>query len=526
MAAATAGSRLGATVTAPVLTAYDGRTPSAVRVGEQLAKLLGLPLHVAIAYRYEPAFTGGDRGLAPDSERRLAAADRALDALSLDDGTGGRACRLTASPASCSHWRPSSERRPSCSARTSTVASPGRSWATPPARWWSPPTIPCFSPIAAGDRRGVRRLAAPSRFALTAAQRLALAAGARLDVVGVGDDARHVEALRRRVDEAAATHAAEARGLVRRGRAADELRRASEHADLLVCGSHNRGALLGAVLGSVSSRLVDDPVCPVVVVPVRARRDAAGPLGSDRRHANVTTDRRSGARREHALAQRRRPGLEDRGERAAGRRCAHPNRPTRLALEHRDESARRSATAPFPRDGAVRPRRLRRRLSPTTVVLASRVPAWTAPQRPPARPGLGQIQERGRQDGWATFEGAGGAGGSPVGAVARRIEASTAVQAATRHSAGLGRRRPARVSNARDHPRCSPTPPDGTEPLNAQQTPCRACWASRRRGRSRARSRRPFALCADGIASRCSNPNHRRSGGRRCAPPRRAWRSQ
>ena len=279
MAPATAGSRLGATVTAPVLTAYDGRTPSAVRVGEQLAKLLGLPLHVAIAYRYEPAFTGGDRGLAPDSERRLAAADRALDSLSLDDGTGrsslpadGVARELLALAAELG-----------AAAVVLGTDKHGRITREVVGHATCPVVVAPYDPLLLTDRPQAIAVAfdgsPPSRFALTAAQRLALAAGARLDVVGVGNDARHVDALRRRVDEAAATHAAEARGLVRRGRAADELRRASEHADLLVCGSHNRGSLLGAVLGSVSSRLVDDPVCPVVVVPVRARRDAAGPLG-------------------------------------------------------------------------------------------------------------------------------------------------------------------------------------------------------------------------------------------------------
>ncbi|HEX6391445.1 MAG TPA: universal stress protein [Solirubrobacteraceae bacterium] len=62
-------------------------------------------------------------------------------------------------------------------------------------------------------------------------------------------------------------------------RVAGELRRAAGRLDLLCCGSHGRDGIAGRLLGSVSSKLVDQPPCPVMVVPVRSRRDASAPLG-------------------------------------------------------------------------------------------------------------------------------------------------------------------------------------------------------------------------------------------------------
>jgi len=266
-------------VAQPVLSAYDGRTPSAVRLGEQLARLLGLPLHVAIAYRYEPAVTGGSLGLTPRNERRLEAAERALDALSLDDATTRSS--LPAESIAPDLLRLALE----LGAVAIVVGADRHGHVTRETLGHAtcPVVVVPHNPLVLTDRPqaiGVAFDGSPaSRFALTAARRLALAAEARLEILAVGIDGQHVTTLRRQVEQATASHHTEARGVVRRGRAADELRRACERLDLLVCGSRNRGALLGAVLGSVSSQLVSDPVCPVMVVPVRARRDNARPLG-------------------------------------------------------------------------------------------------------------------------------------------------------------------------------------------------------------------------------------------------------
>jgi nucleotide-binding universal stress UspA family protein len=58
---------------------------------------------------------------------------------------------------------------------------------------------------------------------------------------------------------------------IREGDAAKVLAEASDDLDLLVCGSRGYGAIRGALLGSVSRRLVQAARCPVVVVPRDAR---------------------------------------------------------------------------------------------------------------------------------------------------------------------------------------------------------------------------------------------------------------
>jgi nucleotide-binding universal stress UspA family protein len=274
-----AARRVRVTVPAPVLTAYDGHARSAVRLGEQLAGLLGVGLHVAVAYRYEPAALGAPAEPAPHNERRIEAAEHALDALSLPG-------EVTRSSLPAGDVAPELlQLAVELEAAAIVVGADTHGHVTRDivGHATCPVAVAPHDPLLLADRLEVIGVAfdgtVTSRFALTAAQRLAIAAGARLDVLAVGRDGRQVTALRGQVDDAARSHGAEARGLVRRGHPPDELRRACEHLDLLVCGSRNRGALLGRVLGSVSSRLVDDPVCPILVVPVRARRDPAAPLG-------------------------------------------------------------------------------------------------------------------------------------------------------------------------------------------------------------------------------------------------------
>ncbi len=49
--------------------------------------------------------------------------------------------------------------------------------------------------------------------------------------------------------------------------AAEALVRASEHADLVVVGTHGRGPLRAMLLGSVSQAVIRHSACPVVVMP-------------------------------------------------------------------------------------------------------------------------------------------------------------------------------------------------------------------------------------------------------------------
>jgi nucleotide-binding universal stress UspA family protein len=52
----------------------------------------------------------------------------------------------------------------------------------------------------------------------------------------------------------------------------------SEGLDVLVCGSRDQGAVKRLLLGSVSTHVVRNAVCPVIVVPARAAdRDETAP---------------------------------------------------------------------------------------------------------------------------------------------------------------------------------------------------------------------------------------------------------
>ncbi len=115
-----------------------------------------------------------------------------------------------------------------------------------------------------------------SRHALTAAERLARATGARLTLITVSPDAGEVD-----VDAVAARVAGDVDVEVRRplGLPARRLAGASHDLDLLVCGSHGHRPLLAKVMGSVSGRLTQAAHCPVLIVPARCHHHATTPLG-------------------------------------------------------------------------------------------------------------------------------------------------------------------------------------------------------------------------------------------------------
>ena len=123
--------------------------------------------------------------------------------------------------------------------------------------------------------------------ALADAAAFAKATGARLRVLAAADFSTWVEPVgftafdyseimrdQLRFLERTLQHAVDAvpddvavEPVVREGDAATVLREASDDLDLLVCGSRGYGAVRGALLGSVTRRLVQSGGCPVVVVP-------------------------------------------------------------------------------------------------------------------------------------------------------------------------------------------------------------------------------------------------------------------
>jgi nucleotide-binding universal stress UspA family protein len=112
-----------------------------------------------------------------------------------------------------------------------------------------------------------------ARFALQAAMHLAIRAPADVQVISVGSRTDADVAVAQ-LSQAVTAKAVQLDGDPRRG-----LVEASAALDLLVCGSHGRGRVFGALLGSVSARLLEAAHCAVMVVPPRVRSRATAPLG-------------------------------------------------------------------------------------------------------------------------------------------------------------------------------------------------------------------------------------------------------
>ncbi|WP_320673000.1 universal stress protein [Patulibacter defluvii] len=142
-----------------------------------------------------------------------------------------------------------------------------------------------------------------SRAALAQAVALAHRTGARLRVIhvlpkeviwyaGYGGATVLAEmraAVREDLERTAAAieGVAEVETLLLEGDPATELGRVAEHLDLLVIGSRNRGPLQRVMLGSVSSRLVRQAHCPLVVLPRSAVTEEHAPATDDEASATV-----------------------------------------------------------------------------------------------------------------------------------------------------------------------------------------------------------------------------------------------
>jgi nucleotide-binding universal stress UspA family protein len=267
----------------PILTAFDGHAFAALRLAEQLGALLGLPLHVATAYNYEPVSLSSRQQPMPSTEQRREVAERRMErALTWGHEVRGAEHSIVA---------------------TERIAEGLLDLAG---------ELDASLMVLGPDRRGevtrevIRRAACPvavapaealllaapprvvgvafdgssaGRLALLAAGRLADCAGARFEAVVVTDDDRTASDIAHTAELAAESEVRTPHVVRRHGRPGAELRRACERLDVLVCGAHGRWPFLDRELGHVVSELIDDPVCPMIVIPEHARPDRTAALG-------------------------------------------------------------------------------------------------------------------------------------------------------------------------------------------------------------------------------------------------------
>ena len=268
----------------PVIACYRGPDSSgAVQLGALLAGTLGRPLVLASAYRYEPVALSAQAVPPPANEIRLDAAqarveraaslvpagieiqEEVVPAEGIPEALAGLArevdaCALVVGRDWDGHVTRSVLQHPPCPVAVSPLSVP----------------VPEPQPLRV---IGVAYDASPAaRLALTAAMRLARAAGARVEVIAAGAD---VERSSLEADRAAApwSEAVTTKVRVLDGRPSAALVGVSDALDLLVCGSRGRGRALAALLGSVSGHLVQEAHCPVLVIPPRVRVRDARPLG-------------------------------------------------------------------------------------------------------------------------------------------------------------------------------------------------------------------------------------------------------
>ena len=271
------------TSTHPVLAAFDGHAFSALRLAQQLSRLVEQPLHVATAYRDEPvALSGGNeavwasdqrRGVAerrmeravgwgndePATEHTVIATERIADGL-LDLAAELGACVMVLGPDQRGEVTREVLRRATC-----------------------PVAVGPAEALLVAERPHVVGVAfdgsSAGRLALLAAGRLADRAGARFEAVVVADDDGTAYDMAHSAELTAESEVLTPHVVRRHGDPAAELRRACEGLDILVCGAHGRWPFLERDIGNVVAQLIDDPVCPMLVVPEHAHPDRTAALG-------------------------------------------------------------------------------------------------------------------------------------------------------------------------------------------------------------------------------------------------------
>ena len=268
----------------PVVAGYSGLdSASAIQLGALLARLLGEPLVLATAYRYEPAALSARALPAPENARRADAAEAALHRARLFAGHDADVRELVVPAAGV----PDALADLACEVGACLLVvgrdAAGHVTRSLLTRAPCPVAVaPLSVPLAPGeqiDRIGVAFDGSPmARWALHAASRLAIAANARIVLLAAAPTPEHAATWLHLAQLAVGDDVPyETRALS--GDAAAALASASEDLDLLVCGSRGRGRPLAAILGSVSAHLVSHAHCPVIVVPPGVAVSSSGPLG-------------------------------------------------------------------------------------------------------------------------------------------------------------------------------------------------------------------------------------------------------
>jgi nucleotide-binding universal stress UspA family protein len=266
----------------PIIACYRGLdSADGVQLGAQLAAILGEPLVLASAYRYDPV---GNSAVvaAADNDRRADAARAMLERARrfvpaemeireeivpargiahalVDLAIDVDACLLAVGRDTTGRVTRSLLSRAPCPVAVAPLSVP----------------LPRSGPLR---RIGVAvDGSTTARTALTAAVQLAAAGDTRLVLLSAGAMPEPVAAWLHvaRISLDDVEH--ETRALT--GDPGAALAEASADLDLLVCGTRGRGRAVGAILGSVSAHLIEHAQCPLLVVPPVVWRSRRGPLG-------------------------------------------------------------------------------------------------------------------------------------------------------------------------------------------------------------------------------------------------------
>ena len=269
--------------THPILAAFDGHAFSALRLAQQLSRLLDQPLHVATAYRDVPLVVTSGEPEDWSGQRRREVAERRMErAIGWgDEGVGAEHSVIATEQIADGLLELAVE----IDAAVMVLGPDQRGQVTREVlrRATCPVAVGPADALVVPERPRVVGVAfdgsSAGRLALLAAGRLADCAGARFEAVVVADDDGTAYDVAHTAELTAESETLTPHVVRRHGSPGQELRRACEGLDILVCGAHGRWPFLEHDIGNVVTELLDDPVCPMVVVPEHARPDRTAALG-------------------------------------------------------------------------------------------------------------------------------------------------------------------------------------------------------------------------------------------------------